>query len=131
MLKVGAYFFLTVILASCASQEKCSDKDWRKLGESDGRRGYLKDEFNRHQGSCESPSVDTERAAYDAGYSEGIAQFCTSENGYKQRFMGNTYCGQCPKELEADFLRGYGLHKTRPQLIEEANRSKCQVWRGD
>jgi hypothetical protein len=130
MKSVFLWAAIALSLVACATHENCATLDWHQLGEHDGVRGRMPSEFKHHQNSCEKNAAPTDQTSYDAGYAAGIAKFCSYENGWREAFAGKIYCGQCPANLERDFLRGYAPFRTMNDVREQAERSNCQVWRG-
>ena len=102
--------------------EACASTDWERYGVNDGTLGVTTasraDEFQ----DCAAVGQPVDLAAYQAGRSEGLAKYCTAENGYQVGYNGRKYRNVCPPTLESDFLQGYEQgRKERPALALHPN----------
>lgn len=102
---------LTLLLGGCATlnETQCVQADWFMLGASDARNGYTIQRIDQHQQACSKHGIRIDPRAYEAGYGEGLKDFCVPTKGFSQGRNGNDYQNQCPAPLERDFLRGYDL----------------------
>ncbi len=108
--------YLTTILililfaiSGCATLNKseCVNADWRMIGMEDSINGRLQSYIGKHRSACAKFNVVPDLDAYQQGYSEGIAQYCTELNGFEAGKRGAIYNGVCPPEMELLFLDGY------------------------
>ncbi len=115
----GAALLLGALgLAGCASvspEERaafCRTVDWHEYGRNDGRLGIPSGERADVIAACEKAGLPADLAAYEAGRAEGLAAYCTVENGYEAGRQGRRYRGVCPPEREIGFLQGYEQGRT-------------------
>ncbi|MGY6548000.1 MAG: DUF2799 domain-containing protein [Roseinatronobacter sp.] len=105
-------FLVLLLLGACASvsREECESGDWAAIGQRDGATGRVAEvQFERHQRACARVDVTPDRMAWQAGYAQGLRQFCTPLSGLAEGEAGRSYRGVCPAEREAGFLRGHEL----------------------
>ncbi len=70
----------------------------RTLGYTDGRHGA---------GDRAASQPQSAVAAYQDGWRQGIARFCTEANGYRQGYTGAGLTNVCPDALASAFIDGY------------------------
>ena len=98
-------------VVACGSLEndiasnECSAANWKGFGFEDGVRGLESKNFNARDEACAKNGADIRRERYMAGYSDGVARFCTAENGYNQGATGYVYTGICPISMEEAFVK--------------------------
>ncbi|MEL6478897.1 MAG: DUF2799 domain-containing protein [Pseudomonadota bacterium] len=85
----------------------CTTNDWDRFGENDGRLGVATQDRADLFERCDRLGAGVDLAAYQAGRSRGLEQYCTLSNGFDLGRSGRRYDGVCPPMLEADFLQGY------------------------
>lgn len=110
-------------LAGCASfppvqplgAERCAAIDWAGVGREDGANGAPSTILARHLAAC--PGLPQQ--SWALGRAEGLAAYCTAENGYRLGRAGREYHGVCPAETADLFLREYerGLAFRNPVVI--------------
>lgn len=96
-------------LGSCAtmSAEQCMAGDWSGQGYVDGQSGLTMSRLDEHAEACAKHGVSPDAAAYAAGRSQGLVQYCTPHKGFQVGRTGSGYAGVCPSDLEADFMYAY------------------------
>jgi len=105
-----------LLLAGCASMDKdeCRTADWRAVGLEDGVKGRALDHLGEHRKACAKHGVTPDTDRYIAGRTEGLATYCTPDNGYRVGRTGETYRGVCPElsipAIVAAYNRGRELH---------------------
>lgn len=110
-------------LQGCAtlSEGECVQGDWYGIGEFDARSGHTPDRLGAHRQACAEYGIGVEPEAYRAGYAQGLLAFCVPESGFDFGRRGSTYYGQCPRDLEPEFLRafdmGQDLHALEQELL--------------
>jgi len=93
----------------------CRATDWADYGRNDGILGVAADERTARFADCGELGYPADIAAYQAARAEGLATYCTLENGYDAGYAGRRYRKVCPPELEIAFLQGYEQgRKERP-----------------
>lgn len=107
----------TLFLHGCASLSKteCLSGDWQAIGKEDASLGHTRDRINAHTHACRKHQESPDAAAYEAGFNEGLRDFCVSRVGYRLGVNGRPYHYACPATLEREFLEGYinGLDQYR------------------
>lgn len=103
---------LALLLAGgCAnrslSQHQCAAGDWQTVGYSDALQGYAQSRILTHQNACGRHQVIPDSTAYRAGWKEGIAEYCTAENGYDRGLAGHAYPTVCPAPHRAQYRAAY------------------------
>ncbi len=96
---------IVTVCAGCATLDEsaCRAGNWRQLGYVDGLKGYASPRIAEHQKACAEYGIAPDTTAWQLGYIEGQAQYCTVPNGYIQGRDGQSYADVCPPELDAKF----------------------------
>ena len=116
--------------AACASpmkQPDCAKADWYTLGFEDGRKGAPETAYSDYQAQCERYAVTPNPAAYHTGRLEGLALYCTPENGLRVGREGETYHGVCPKDVEPAFKKRYDFGQRFYQLNTQISARLSEV----
>ena len=116
-----------VFVAACGSLEndmaanQCDAAQWKGFGFEDGIRGMGSSSFEMRNDGCDPAANNTRRERYLAGYADGVARFCTAENGYNQGATGYVYNGICPISLEDQFVKALkeGHRAAQRQTVAE------------
>jgi len=96
----------------------CQKTDWHRYGVNDGRLGVSPEARAPMFSDCTELGAPADLVAYQSGRGEGLKEFCSAENGYRQGYRGRRYRRVCPSELEPDFLQGYELgRRERPAFF--------------
>ncbi len=105
-----AVFAGGALAAGCASlpvqplaPAQCAAVDWTRVGYEDGAKGAPSTELARHLGAC--PGLPQQ--SWAEGRAQGLAAYCTAENGYRLGRAGREYRGVCPEAQAEAFLREY------------------------
>ena len=120
-----------VALAGCASmsEEECRYVDWRTVGYEDGASGRPASRLGDHRRACADHGVTPDLAAYEAGRTAGMREFCQAHNGYRVGASGQVYYGTCPADLAPAFERGYDQGRelyVREQRVRDAEAAIAQ-----
>src|SRR5262245_37067095 len=67
--------------------------------------GYHEGELRQQR--CGGALSNPARVADDRGWDEGIARYCTEENGYQQGCQGAPITNVCPNNRASTYLDGY------------------------
>lgn len=112
-------------LAGCATtlnEKQCRSGDWSAFGKIDGANGRRADYWKEHEQTCSRFGAEVDRTAYQAGWAEGVANYCTPESGYYAGTAGEQYLGICAGPAEkaflAEFHRGHRVALLRHDLQE-------------
>ncbi len=117
------------LLAGCASvsREECVAGDWATIGQRDGARGLDADAiFARHETACARVDVTPDRARWQQGYAQGLAQFCTPRGGLEAGRAGRIDRGVCPAASARGFQQGFELGRAAHRAEQ-----RVQLARGD
>ena len=101
--------FALLLLAGCASLDKdeCRTADWRAIGLEDGAQGRTLERLGDHRKACAKHGVTPDTDRYIAGRTEGLATYCTPDNGYRVGRSGEAYRGVCPELSIPAFVAAY------------------------
>src|SRR5262245_58214307 len=89
------------------SESQCIAGDWQTVGYRDGANGYRSTELLEQQNACVKHGVIPDRAAYMAGWEQGVAEYCEANNGYEVGERGAIYNNVCPDGQREAFLAAY------------------------
>jgi len=67
--------------------------------------GYREGSLGQHR--CDTDLSSEFRTAYERGWGEGIARFCTKDSGYQQGCQGAPISNVCPNDRASAYLDGY------------------------
>jgi hypothetical protein len=97
------------LLTGCASLSKsqCLADDWQTVGYRDGLAGAQQSNLLRHQNACVKHGVHPDRAAYIAGWHDGVTQYCRPGNAFRLGERGAGYGNVCPEHMQTDFDLAY------------------------
>jgi hypothetical protein len=116
--------FAVLVLGGCArslTESQCVAGDWETVGYRDGSRGLAASHLLEHQNACVRHGIVPVRSDYLYGWEQGIARFCTPENGFARGERGTAYPQVCPHDLEPAFQGAYregrSLYHARAELL--------------
>jgi hypothetical protein len=109
-----AIVLLASALSACQSTEDenfqaenfCTDSNWTEVGRNVAMSGKSVRTFLTFQKRCEN-LLPTAKSAYLDGFTAGIKEFCTYDNGFKAGDTGAENVQTCPLELRADYEKGF------------------------
>jgi len=83
---------LTLLLAGCESMSvsECKVADWGRVGFADGNRGESERRIADYTEDCGKAGILTDARAYRYGWDQGIGNFCTPANGWREGMQGNS-----------------------------------------
>jgi hypothetical protein len=119
---IASSLALLALAPGCASLDKdeCRTADWRAIGLEDGVQGRALDRLGDHRKACAKHGVTPDTDRYIAGRTEGLATYCTPDNGYRVGRTGETYRGVCPElsipGFVAAYNRGHDLYSLHSRL---------------
>lgn len=105
---------LSAGLLGCAGGVKevaCSGQNWAEFGYKMGLEGKSAHEFDAHRSACGSNLEKGALKAYLDGYTRGIIEHCTYDNGYGLGSKNSPMSEFCPAEVRAEYERGYKVGK--------------------
>lgn len=100
----------TILAVGCAGNVKevsCADKDWRNSGYETALAGKPVRTYDSLQSACEPAPGETEKRQFIDGFTHGIIEYCTYENGYKVGSANEPIRDVCPAEVRENYVRGY------------------------
>ncbi len=97
--------------------EQCKTMDWKQMGLNDGMNAHRRD-LSREISQCSQFGVNVRADQYQAGYTQGIRQYCTYEHGLSMASQGQSNPGVCPADL--GFNKGF--QKGTTQFCEDPDR---------
>ncbi|MFT7560827.1 MAG: hypothetical protein ACI93R_002750 [Flavobacteriales bacterium] len=122
--------FTAVIFTACGSNSikdfNCETSDWTKLGFETAVSGKSVRHFDNYKNACGAKITDAVIDQYVNGYTLGVVEYCTQENGFDIGERGDAIPSVCPIEYREIFMSGYykGISKRERELkeIEDVNR---------
>lgn len=123
---------LTIILFICSTltacsvmnQQECETANWSALGYVDGSQGTSSSQFSDRSSACSEYNIRANFKEYQAGYNQGLAIYCTENNGFFIGSKGRSYQGVCPQKTVTLFLKGYSKGKELFSLRESVNQAE-------
>lgn len=106
------YLLLLLFSTACSlSKKDCETADWYERGFRDGRVGEFTSALTKYKQQCAAHKVEIEIQHYKMGYNDGLAVFCTFDNGYKEGLVGRVDLDVCPPKSRGEYYRGYWAGK--------------------
>ena len=100
-------------LAGCQStdsQVRCdSSTNWQEIGLKTAQKGKNVRTFERYKSSCGAALPENAKDLYLEGYTLGIKEYCSYENGFAVAEKGIDNPNVCPFEIRAEFDKGYKI----------------------
>jgi hypothetical protein len=101
--------FCVLFFAGCAArptvtEHQCRAGDWHTIGYRDSRQGLLSTQLLPHQEACGEYGIYLAREDYMAGWNDGLAEYCTSDNGFTLGRRGANHQSLCTSD---DFTLAY------------------------
>ena len=123
---------VALALAGCESMSvsECKVADWGRVGFADGSRGESDRRIADYTEDCGKAGIVPNAQAYRYGWDQGIGNFCTPANGWREGMQGNSgkasVCqGQAGFAGFASFLQaGLQVHNTQSQMQRNARESE-------
>jgi len=92
--------------AGMQAENLCTGSNWAEVGHKSAMSGLSVREFNKYQESCQNLPEEG-RSAYLEGYTAGIKEYCTYENGFKVGESGVKNPNVCPLESRENYNVGF------------------------
>lgn len=107
-------FPLVLMLSGCASMNKkeCQVADWQAVGYQHGARGQAATAFERYRADCSKHDIKADFTAFKRGHQQGLADYCTFEQGISLGNIGQNYNIRCPSSRYPRFEEGYSAGLT-------------------
>lgn len=86
-----ALLLAPLLLAGCESMSptECKLVDWGRVGHADGTRGESDHRIADYTKDCGKVGVIPNAQLYRYGWDQGIVNFCTPTNGWREGLQGN------------------------------------------
>ena len=116
-------------LSACAtlSEGECRTANWYEIGRADGASGQPRARLFDHADACAQYGIQPNADVYYEGRDDGLARYCTPENGFREGRQGNSYQGVCPPGAEAAFLRAFNDGAAIHEVEAEIARVERQI----
>ena len=119
---------VAVVLVGCGANVKkidCSGRDWAEFGYKMGTAGKSVHEVDKHRKDCGERLEQRALKAYLDGYTRGIIEYCTFENGYALASEKVPMSESCPVEVRGAYVKGYNVG--RINLEEKIRRIDKEI----
>ncbi|KXI27297.1 DUF2799 domain-containing protein [Paraglaciecola hydrolytica] len=111
MLKLTLILIGISSLLSCGSTPdtvvNCSVQSWHEQGKNTALDGKSVRNFEHYVKHCGERLPAEAKAEFIQGFSVGITEYCTYENGNKRGLNNLPITNNCPLEARANFEEGY------------------------
>lgn len=122
----------SLLLVGCESMSpsECKVADWGRVGHADGTRGESERRIADYTEDCGKVGVVPNAQLYRYGWDQGIVNFCTPANGWREGLQGNSgkasVCqGQAGYPGFARYLdAGLQVHNTQSLMQRNARESE-------
>ncbi len=125
----------TLLLSGCSGNVKevsCASKDWRQAGYETAHEGKSVRTFDTLKSACETPPGEAQKRQFIDGFTHGIIEYCSYENGYKVGAANEPMRDVCPTEVRENYAKGYRSGQLEvservqnlKRLSEEAERTR-------
>lgn len=122
----------SLLIAGCESMSptECKLADWGRVGHADGTRGGSDRRIADYTEDCGKVGVVPNAQLYRYGWDQGILNFCTPANGWREGLQGNfgqaSVCqGQAGFNAFSRYLEaGLQVHATQTQMQRNARESE-------
>lgn len=120
---------VVLLLSACAtmSPDECRVADWYLIGEMDARSGRAPAHFAQRDRACLEAGYPADQQSWRQGWEQGLAVFCTAQEGFRFGRDGGRYERICPASLEPDFISGFDLGRELFTLNERANSLRGEI----
>ena len=113
MKNVFAVSLSLLILVGCQSNDtyvNCDvNTDWQQLGVKTAQSGQDVRTFDQYKNACGSALPEDAQTLYLDGYTAGIKEYCSYENGFERGQKGLQDPKVCPLEIRAEFDKGFRI----------------------
>jgi hypothetical protein len=105
---------VVVTLTACNSTTNVTNadvctNDWGDIGYKTAISGKSVRYFNKFEEQCGDKLTNDAKSNYLDGFTSGIKEFCTYENGHKLGSKSLPNKNTCPFELKEEFEKGYNV----------------------
>lgn len=105
---VAAVFVVAAVgCGGNVKQVSCVSRDWNQVGYDTAMSGRTVRTFDNLSSGCEAAPDEAAKSAYLDGYTRGVLEYCTADNGYKMGAANHKPTEICPLEIRAAYAKGY------------------------
>ena len=117
---------LLIVVVSCSqlSYVNCDPHSWHGLGVRDGEKGESAKVANQYERRCSHHSMEFDRQAYEAGFAEGNAEYCSGQNGFHLGLSGIEAERVCKNDDAVRFKDGYRAGRALYRAIVNLEKAK-------
>jgi hypothetical protein len=110
-LLLASGFALSLIVGcSGMSKKECTQTNWKEQGVKDGTKGIAAENILKTEKLCAGKGTDFPISEYKDGWMEGIAAYCSPENGFNMAKEGKSLnVTNCPIEYRPAFEQNIKL----------------------
>lgn len=105
-----------------AQQNFCENNDWTEIGYKQAISGKSVRSFEIYKKKCGDNLIASSKSTFLDGYTHGIKEYCTFDNGYELATKTLSMTNICPHELREDFTKGYETAKR----LDKEKRARLQ-----
>lgn len=127
-LPVFAAIAAAALFSGCAviSEDQCRAGNWYEQGVAGGQRGVAQSTVYEIAQACQAHGVRVDSDAWLRGHEEGVEEYCTPENGFREGRRGRDYAGVCTgpnaDQFMTEYRRGLQLYRVEQQYQQLAYR---------
>ncbi len=100
---IAATLLSTLGCQSNPLKVSCSEADWFEMGRRDGAIGRAP-QLDAQRKSCGKYFSPMSETLFTSGYNNGIAEYCSEDNGYDIGVSGSVMQKVCPAPMDIPFL---------------------------
>lgn len=122
---------LVLLLQGCATldRDQCQVADWRLIGYQDGVQGKPSSIIGTYREDCAKHAIVPDFDAWQAGRAQGLQEYCTPANAFRQGRAGRAYPSVCPEPVDAAFGAAYDDGRAIYLARSEVKDTHAQIHR--
>lgn len=117
-----------MLLVGCGGNVKsvtCTGIDWNDLGYTTATNGKSVRTFDAYRDQCGSNLEENAMDSYLEGYTKGVIEYCTFDNGHLLGSQNRAIGSSCPIEVRSIFEKGYAQGaREREEKLVDLNRER-------
>ncbi|MFT7560826.1 MAG: hypothetical protein ACI93R_002749 [Flavobacteriales bacterium] len=133
-MKTFLMILTAVFLSACGSSGpikdfSCESSNWTELGYEVAMSGKSVRYLDEYKKLCGAKVTEAAIEQYIGGYTLGVIEYCTHENGYEIGLTGDAIPTVCPYEYREVFIDGYyqGRSKRERDISTLGNHAQESV----
>ena len=116
----------TLISCSHLTDLNCNPRSWYAKGLLDGSHAAPPRIVDKYERACSRQSIVFDRQAYEAGFREGHAEYCTGQNGFDIGLHGVEIDNVCTNDDALAFKDGFSAGRELRRTVLNLDPSKHQ-----